>query len=229
MCLRIIFIVIFAHRKWSVFDVRKHFCKSFQTLRTFLLFSDSWLFMKQLFHAAFMKHNSTTVHYDSSCTINLLATVLFILLSQMCEKVLEDRQPASTPCPCKAGSHYNCSVSLFRNILDLAWAWWKVSRLVEPFTSALSIRQTQQRRHKDPQQRERASMASDWHWLCLMYYPWINRNKSAEVDGGGLLIGSEREERLTHLQFKHLNRPLTESKPITTLWRDANEEERQIY
>lgn len=108
---------------------------------------------------------------------------------------VEEQHLSSAPFPLKAGSHYICRTALLRNILDLPRAWWKVLRLVGPFTFALSIRQTERRRHKDPQQRERASLASDWQWLCLMYYPRIDRNKSAEVAGGGLHTTARSRKR----------------------------------
>lgn len=161
----------------------KIFFMSCQCVKTFLLL--------------LVKHNRAMVNYHSSHTKHFAVTVLCMChsLSLKCIRRCWRKQLSSAPFPLKAGSHYSCRTALLRNILDLPWAWWKVSRLVGPFTFALSIRQTERRRHKDPQQRERASLASDWQWLCLMYYPRIDRHKSAEVAGGGLHTTAQSRKR----------------------------------
>lgn len=125
---------------------------------------------------------------------------------------VEEQLPSSAPFALKAGSHYICSPALLPNILDPPWAWWKDSRLVEPLTSELGIRQTQWRRHK-----ERAGINSKW--LTLIMFDVLPTDKQKQERRGARRwvaqrLGAGRATDTFAVQ-KH-DCPLSKNKYITT-------------
>lgn len=137
-------------------------CVKTESLRTCLL----WF----AFHATTTNDNRATVRYYSLRYHTFSRVQFSACASDSHSNVLEgvkEQQLSSAPCPLKAGSHCICRTSLLRNILDLLWAWWKVCWLVESFTFALCIRQSERRGHKDPQQQWQVT-DTDYVW-CITH------------------------------------------------------------